>query len=49
MCVQQSQAPSIYTEYFHFTHEYCLHLDGKRIWMLNITRVIEIFFSFSQD
>ena len=41
-CVQQSQN-SIYTEYFYFTHEYYLNLDGKGFWMLNITRVIHIF------
>ena len=32
-----------YTEYFYFIHEYYLHLDGKEFWMLNITRVIDIF------
>ena len=41
--MQQSQAASIYTEYFYFTYEYYLRLDGKRFWMLNITRVIEFF------
>ena len=42
MCVQQGQTP-IYTEYFYFICEYYLHLDGKGFWILNITRVIDIF------
>ena len=41
MCATKSN--SIYIEYFYFTHEYYLHLDGKRFWMLNITRVIDLF------
>ena len=41
MCATKSN--SIYIEYFYFTGEYYLHLDGKRFWMLNITRVIDFF------
>ena len=40
VCATRSN--SIYTEYFYFIHECYLHLDGKGIWMLNITRVIDI-------
>ena len=43
VCATRSN--SIYTEYFYFVHEYYLYLDGKGFWMLNITRVIDIFFS----
>ena len=43
-CVQQNQTPSIYAEYFYFTCEYYLHLEGKRFWMINITSVIEFCF-----
>ena len=42
MCVQQGQTPFIQS-IFYFIHEYYLHLDGKGFWMLNITRVIDIF------
>ena len=42
MCATGSN--SIYTGYFYFINEYYLHLDGKGFWMLNITRVIDIFF-----
>ena len=41
MCATKSN--SIYIEYFYFSHEYYLHLDGKRFWMSNITRVIDFF------
>ena len=41
MCATRSN--SFYTECFYFIHEYYLHLDGKGFWMLNITRVIDIF------